>query len=55
MAQRPETSPPLASSLKLRVRFLDNLKRDEFVLMRQLNSITPLNIVDIFITKDILS
>ena len=46
------SSPPLASSLKLRVKFTDNLKRDEFQLMSQLNSIVALNIVDVFIARD---
>ena len=45
-------SAPTSSSLKLKVRFIDNLKRDEFELMSQLNKISPLNIVDIFIATD---
>ena len=35
--------------IKLKVNYLDNHKRDEFGLMAQLNSITPLNISDVYL------
>ena len=40
------------SFIKFRVRFTDNLKRNEFEIMRSLNSITPLNIQDVFVGND---
>ena len=38
--------------VRFKVTALDGLKRDEFLLMKQLNSVTPLNISDVYHTKD---
>ena len=35
-------------SVRFKVTALDGLKRNEFLLMNQLNSVTPLNISDVF-------
>ena len=42
----------MSSLVKFRVRFTDNVKRDEFEVMRSLNSVTPLNILDAFVGND---
>ena len=42
----------MASLIKFKIRFLDGLKRDEFKLMEELSSVTPLNIKDIFLTGE---
>ena len=42
----------MSKIIKFRVRFTDNLKKNEFEVMKSLNSITPLNIQDAFVGSD---